>query len=232
MSASTVRPVGGARRPGRPIGAPGTLLICVIVAVGAFEAMWFGVVTGTGLAAADPDVVGWLVAHRGPGLLGAAQLVSDVGAPMVTVTAAVMVVGWSAWRSRWRAASLGAVGVGALVTVDVGMKAAVARPRPPVAWHAVSAQGYAFPSGHALLSTGVVLLLAWLVHRHDLLPVGRGTGTALGVVAGGFLVAVGASRVVLAVHFPSDVLAGWSLAVFVVAALGFVDVAWVRQVAA
>src|ERR1700712_3071623 len=128
MSASTVRPVGGARRPGRPIGAPGTLLICVIVAVGAFEAMWFGVVTGTGLAAADPGVVGWLVAHRGPGLVGAAQLVSDVGAPVVTVTAALMVVGWSAWRSRWRAAPPGAGGGGALGTVGGGGEGARARP--------------------------------------------------------------------------------------------------------
>ena len=116
-------------------------------------------------------MIGWLVAHRSPGLVGAAQLISVLGAPAVTVTAAVMVVGWSAWRSRWRAAALGAVGTGLLITVDVGMKAAVARPRPPVAWHAVIAQGYAFPSGHALLSAGVVLLLGWLLPRHELLPV-------------------------------------------------------------
>jgi membrane-associated phospholipid phosphatase len=229
MSSSTLRSVDGARRPGGPIGATGTLLICVIVAVGAFEAMWFGVVTDTGLAVADPALVGWIVAHRGPGLVGAARLVSDVGAPAVSVTVAVVAVGWSAWRSRWRAAAFGMVGIGALVTVDVGMKAAVARARPPVAWHAVSVQGYAFPSGHALLSAGVVMLLGWLVHRHDLLPFRGGTGVALGGLAGCFLGAVGASRVVLAVHFPSDVLAGWFLAVFVVAAVGFVDVAWMRR---
>jgi undecaprenyl-diphosphatase len=207
------------------------MLVCVIVAVGGFEALWFGVVTDAGLAAVDPGVVGWLVAHRGPGLVDAARLLSVVGAPAVTVTAAVMVVGWSAWRSRWRAAALGTVGILVLVTLDVGMKAAVGCARPPVAWHEVSVQGYAFPSGHALLSAGVVLLLAWLVHRDDLLPVGRGTGIALGGFAGCFLLAVGASRVVLAVHYPSDVLAGWFLAVFAVATVGFVDVAWMRQVA-
>jgi undecaprenyl-diphosphatase len=222
MSSSTLRSPGASRRS-EFSGMTQTLLVCVIVAVGAFEAMWFEVVTDTGLAVADPAVVGWLVAHRSPRLVDAAQLVSVVGAPAVSVTAAVMVVGWSAWRLRWRAAALEVVGTGLLITVDVGMKAAVARARPPVGWHGVSVQGYAFPSGHALLSAGVVLLLAWLVHRHDLLPVGRGSGIALGVVAGCFLVAVGASRVVLA---------GWSLAVFVVTGLGVVDVAWARRVAA
>jgi membrane-associated phospholipid phosphatase len=230
MSSPALRPLDGAR-PGGPFGVTQALLVCVIVAVGGFEAMWFGVVTDTGLAAADPGVVGWLVAHRSPGLVSAARLMSDVGAPAVTVTIAVMLVAWSAWRSRWRAAALGAVGVVVLITADIGMKAAVARARPPVAWHAVAAQGYAFPSGHALLSAGMVLLLGWLVHRDDLLPIGRVTGLAVGGFAVSFVVAVGASRVVLAVHYPSDVLAGWSLAVFVVAALGFVDVASMRRVA-
>src|SRR6195952_347897 len=230
MSSSPLRSVDGARR-GNGLGATQALLVCVIVAVGAFEAMWFGVVTDSGVAAVDPGVVGWLVAHRGPGLVDVARLGSDVGAPPGTVTAASMVVGWSAWRSRWRGAALGAVGIVVLITVDVGMKAAVARARPPVAWHAVSVQGYAFPSGHALLSAGVVLLLGWLVHRHDLLPINRVVGVALGGLAGCFVVAVGASRVVLAVHYPSDVLAGWCLAVFVVATVGFVDVAGMRRVA-
>lgn len=208
-----------------------TLLVLVIVAVGGFEALWFGVVTDTGLAAVDPGVVGWFVAHRSPGLVILARLVSDAGAPVITVSAVVMVVGWSVWRSRWRAAVLAGAGINLLVIVDVGMKAAVARVRPPVAWHAVSVQGYGFPCGDALLSAGVVLLLGWLVHRHALLASGRGAGLIVTGVAAVFVAAVGASRVVLAVHFPSDVLAGWCLAVFVVAAVGFVDVAWMRRAA-
>jgi len=51
----------------------------------------------------------------------------------------------------------------------------------------------------------------------------RGTGTLLGVVAALVVVAVGASRVVLGVHFPTDVLAGWDLAVAVVGAVVLVD---------
>ena len=205
------------------------LLISVILAAGAFEALWFGVITETGLAAADPGAVGWLVAHRSVGLVIAARVVSDVGAPVVTVMAAVVGIGWWVWWSRWRPAALGAGGVVLLVIVDVGMKAAVGRPRPPAAWHAVPAQGYAFPSGHALLSAGVILLLGWLVCRYEHLPLGRGSGVTLAGLAGCFVVAVAGSRVVLAVHFPSDVLAGWFLAVFVVSAVASVDNAWMWQ---
>ena len=228
MAASSLRVREGSR-PAGPFGGTRMLLLSVILSVGAFEALWFGVMTDTGLAAADPGAVGWLVVHRSLGLVIAARVVSDVGAPLVTVTAAMAVIGWWGWRSRWRPAGLGAVGVVLLVVVDVGMKAAVARARPPVAWHAVSAQGYAFPSGHALLSAGVILLLSWLVCRYELLPLGRGGGVALAVLAGCFLVAVAASRVVLAVHFPSDVLAGWFLAVFVVSGVASVDNAWMRR---
>jgi membrane-associated phospholipid phosphatase len=230
MSSSPLRSVHGARC-GSGVDATQTLLLCVIVAVGGFEALWFGVAMDTGLAVLDPDVVAWLVARRGPGLVIGARMVSDVGSPVVMVSVAAVVVGWWAWRSEWRSAALGTVGVLALIGADVGMQAAVARPRPPVAWHAATVQGYAFPSGHALLSAGVILLLGGLVRRHDLLWVGRGPGIALVGSAGCFLAAVGASQVVLAVHFPSDVLSGWCLAVLVVAGVGFVAAAWMREVA-
>ncbi|MCD2195248.1 phosphatase PAP2 family protein [Actinomycetospora endophytica] len=187
----------------------------MIIAVGGFEALWFGVVTDTGLAAVDPTVTGWLVAHRSAGLVTAARVISDVGAPAVTVTAAVMVLVWSGWKRLWRSCALTAAGLGSLIAVDVTMKSLVARPRPPLGWHAVLVPGWSFPSGHALLSLGVVLLLVWTARRHGLVLSGV-RGYALGVLVACVVIAVGASRLVLGVHYPSDVLAGWALAVFVV----------------
>ncbi len=222
MSASTLRPVDGpdaVRSPGAAAAA--LLLSCVVIGVGGFEALWFGVVTGTGLAAEDPVVDGWAVGHRGAGTVTAARVVSDLGAPGVTVTAAVIMLVWWAWRRAWATAAFGALGLAVLVAVDLAAKSLVARPRPPAGWHAVAAQGFSFPSGHAMLSAGVVLLIWWSARRHDL-PARRRLRLALGGVAAVFVLAVGASRVVLAVHFPSDVLAGWSLAVLVVSAVALV----------
>ncbi|MGV9798719.1 phosphatase PAP2 family protein [Mycobacterium sp. NPDC003449] len=79
------------------------------------------------------------------------------------------------------------------------------RPRPDTAMvHALSTS---FPSGHALgvlVSVLALLTVAWPVLRAPL----RGWLVALGAVV---VVAIGVGRVVLNVHHPSDVLAGWAL---------------------
>ncbi len=84
-------------------------------------------------------------------------------------------------------------------------KQAADRPRPSTAF--VYAQSTSFPSGHAVgVMIGVLALLtvAWPTVRRPLRP----TLVALGVV---LVVAIGAGRVVLNVHYASDVLAGWAL---------------------
>lgn len=85
------------------------------------------------------------------------------------------------------------------------VKAVVSRPRPETAL--VTEQSLSFPSGHALGTavavTAMVFAAApWLRGRW------RSATVVLGVV---IVVAVGAGRVVLNVHHPSDVLAGWAL---------------------
>ena len=91
----------------------------------------------------------------------------------------------------------------------------VDRPRPPVADWVRFASGQSFPSGHtttsALAYALMLLLLAPSVPRPC-----RGPLLAFGLLAVAGL--VGVSRVVLGVHWPTDVLGGWSLALFLVAA--------------
>lgn len=89
--------------------------------------------------------------------------------------------------------------------VTEAAKAAADRPRPDTAF--VSALGTAFPSGHALGVLVAVLALLTVglpVIRSAL----RGWLIALGAVV---VIAIGIGRVVLNVHHPTDVLAGWAL---------------------
>ncbi|GAA2642794.1 phosphatase PAP2 family protein [Paractinoplanes durhamensis] len=89
----------------------------------------------------------------------------------------------------------------------------VARPRP--AGRLAAAAGWSFPSGHTTGSataalTALVLLWPLLAGRRYRWAVAAGIGT--------WAALVGISRVALVVHWPSDVLGGWLLAVTVVAA--------------
>jgi undecaprenyl-diphosphatase len=91
--------------------------------------------------------------------------------------------------------------------LDTVVKAAVNRPRPVVDHPVATALGKSFPSGHAMSSliTYGALLLVYL----PLVPPARRHATSAGVVV--LVLAIGASRLLLGVHFLSDVLGGWIL---------------------
>ncbi|OBK44964.1 phosphatase PAP2 family protein [Mycobacterium sp. 1081908.1] len=89
--------------------------------------------------------------------------------------------------------------------VTTAAKAAVNRPRPSTML--VAASSSSFPSGHALEATSALLALLAFV-----LPMlGRALGRAAIALTALSLLLVGIARVALNVHYPSDVLAGWSL---------------------
>ncbi len=89
--------------------------------------------------------------------------------------------------------------------VTSAAKSLVNRPRPPTML--VPATSTSFPSGHALEATAALLaMLAFLLPM-----LSRVMGRVAMVVVAVCVLAVGTARVALNVHYPSDVIAGWSL---------------------
>lgn len=107
------------------------------------------------------------------------------------------------------------------------LKFAVARSRPDLVPHGMTETTASFPSGHALVSMVVFVTLGSMLARVEadarvrrylfLLPL------MLSIV-------IGATRVLLGVHWPSDVLAGWIIGlVWVMAGMAVLDAAVRRR---
>ncbi len=90
------------------------------------------------------------------------------------------------------------------------LKAAVQRPRPDDVLHLVSEGGFSFPSGHSITSMFFYGMLIYLVRTN--VKDSRRADLLTGLLAVPMIL-VGPSRIYLGVHYPSDVLAGWSLAI-------------------
>jgi membrane-associated phospholipid phosphatase len=119
-----------------------------------------------------------------------------------------LAVALALWLRRHRLLATGwfvaMAGNGALTKV---LKEVFERVRPEHVHGVAQAQGYSFPSGHSSASMVAYAMLAYLATR--LLP--RPWHAPAALLAGAFIFTTGWSRVVLHVHYASDVLAGWLL---------------------
>jgi len=129
-------------------------------------------------------------------------------APLVAVITAV--VGASLARERrWFDIVLLIVAVIGAVLLSPLTKHLVSRARP-TAFFRTSATGYSFPSGHTLNVTTLALALGFILWR---LPWHRAVKIAWTLALVIYVACVGASRIVLGVHYPTDVLGGFLLGV-------------------
>jgi undecaprenyl-diphosphatase len=100
-----------------------------------------------------------------------------------------------------------AAAAGAIICVTL-LKIGFDRPRPDLVPHIMTAETPSFPSGHSTASAAVYLMLGVLLARVQRRRRLRLFFVGLAVT---ITVLVGLSRVYLGVHWPSDVVAGWTL---------------------
>ncbi len=152
---------------------------------------------------------GNLAVPIGPGwLLEVVRDITALGGETVLTLITIFVVGFLLAMRKSSTAWFvtGAITSGALV--GGLLKHLFLRPRPEIVPHLMQATSASFPSGHAMNSAIIYLTLATLLARS--LDDQR-VRIYLITIAIAVTVAVGISRVYLGVHWPSDVIAGWSV---------------------
>ncbi len=111
-------------------------------------------------------------------------------------------------QRQGKAALFLVVAIGGGMLLSTLLKLGFDRPRPDLVPHSMGVYTASFPSGHAMLSAITYLTLGALLAR---MQPGRRLKLYLISLAVLLTVLVGVSRVYLGVHWPSDVLAGWTL---------------------
>jgi undecaprenyl-diphosphatase len=145
----------------------------------------------------------------GPGWLE--ELMRDItalGSTGILTFITLAVAGFLALDRKAHAALFVVVAVGGGMLLSTLLKMGFDRPRPDLVPHGAIVYTASFPSGHSMLAAVVYLTLGALLARVQPRLVLKLYLLGLAIL---LTVAVGASRVYLGVHWPTDVLAGWAV---------------------
>lgn len=144
----------------------------------------------------------WLHAHTAPWMIYGSLLLHWLGTPPLAAAWALLLALWQRRLNRPARAVFIALSAALSAALMYAAKSAFRRPRPEFWPRIVTENGASFPSGHstyAAAMAAVFILLYWKTPQR--LPV-----TAAALL---FALLMGISRIILGVHYPSDVLVGW-----------------------
>jgi len=175
----------------------------IVLAVAGLAILWFLMLT-IGAGPADERLLAFFYAGDRPLIAAVARVLTILGEGPTMILIAVAAAAWLLWRGlpRYGMAIIVVTLAGRFLVVF--QKYGIGRLRPDEQAHLVPVHSPAFPSAHAansmIVFLTIALVLSTTVRRRELL------------VAGAVLLSllVGFSRILLGVHYPSDVLGGWA----------------------
>jgi membrane-associated phospholipid phosphatase len=153
----------------------------------------------------DQAAAAWMANHHSPSGDETALIVALFGNELLYAIIALVAVGYLI-RREWPRAMLLIIASGGGALLNTMLKTRFHRERPIFA-HAFTVDAPSFPSGHAMAAFIGWGVLAYLIAHHFHKDPPRRIVYFLAAV---FIAAVGFTRVYLAVHFLSDVIAGYA----------------------
>ncbi len=159
----------------------------------------------------DSVVSQWIITYRANWLTIVMQGITNLGSTM-WITGLVLLLSILGFQYKKRRSVMYlAITIGGAMLLTELLKGTFQRSRPKLPW-LTSASGYSFPSGHTLISFALYGFLAYLAFR-NIKSKSVFSRVTLAILLILLPILIGISRIYLGVHYPSDVLAGWTVAI-------------------
>lgn len=192
-------PLGGRRRTA-------AWLIAAPLALFAVLAWAIGAPTPGELVAFDTALAQGLHARLPLPALHAIAVLTHLGDLAWVAAASVLVLAVLLWRRQRRLAAWWTLAVAGIVPINSALKLLFRRARPLYDHGLLSERSFSFPSGHAFGAIVFYGMLAWVLLQ--LLPARFHRAVIAASVS--MVCLIGVSRVLLQVHYASDVLGGFA----------------------
>jgi len=154
----------------------------------------------------DETILLWINQFSSPVLDQVMLTVTRLGDPDIVVPLTCIGVVWLWWRWRWRIAAIFAITCIGGAVLSTGFKLLFGKERPALWTQLITETSYSFPSGHALGSMVLYGFSAYLLVQRFKSYEWWIYGIATLLIA-----SIGFSRIYLGVHWPTDVVAGYSI---------------------
>jgi len=145
--------------------------------------------------------------HASPFLQGVATWTSTIADAEVLIAVSGVLIAYALFRRKLREAVMITLAIGSTAVLVLAFKDFFMRARPDNALYVIVSDP-SFPSGHASMAAAFFVILMFVCVPKIHSSVRRGGYIVLSLF---LIILVGMSRLILNVHWATDVLAGWAL---------------------
>jgi undecaprenyl-diphosphatase len=152
----------------------------------------------------DISILHWIHSTASPSLDSIFLFITTLGNVEYVLPITVLLILFLVYKKQRLNALIVTFGMGGAAAANFVLKLLFHRDRPAF-WHSlITETGYSFPSGHAMLSSALILCVIAIVWNTK--------WRIFSIVVGAIVVGlIGYSRLYMGVHYPTDIVAGWSV---------------------
>lgn len=154
----------------------------------------------------DPSVLLWINQHANPSFDALFLFLTELGGKIVIATVTFLLTLYFVMKRNFYKAAFVVASVAGVSLLNTLLKTVFDRPRPDLWEWLITETSFSFPSGHSVASAALALTIVVLVWRTKW----RWMAMSVGAL---YVASVGLSRMYLGVHYVSDVIGGWTLAI-------------------